>query len=360
MTSSESPEPTDETSVETPIETPAESSETTETTSVETTTTTTTTPEFTIVTTTKSIEGVVFDKTTETSINIPIAIATPQSKLERFKSELDNLEKSYNDLISENASLKVDLKTALDSTFNSASILEENANLKSELAGYKAVEKLTPFIKANNCCTKQFYDQVEETPLASVKKLTEVDPSSSKSILTQSLVSYVTTSGTISLDVVKKIVLLGADIHANSEKAFRCAVENNQFVVAKYLISCGADINTVGSYTIKNTTKSEQLFFLVANGSNIPSDCSARVYLTIDYIVRCNESVFSKIEVCKKLGYTTKPEYPSIVNEITDDQLKIMTGPEIASMITMHSSHDTPNKVLLKRLADAFTEKYEI
>lgn len=61
------------------------------------------------------------------------------------------------------------------------------------------------------------------------------------------------------MELIKYLVEMGVDVHANDYLAFRLAVKNNQVELAKYLLSIGADVHVRNEYA---------LYYAIENGYN--------------------------------------------------------------------------------------------
>src|SRR5690606_34115855 len=71
------------------------------------------------------------------------------------------------------------------------------------------------------------------------------------------IVAYAASNG--HLEVVKYLVGLGADIHANNEYALRWAAENGHLEMVKYLVGLGADIHVDNEQALRGAAESGHL-----------------------------------------------------------------------------------------------------
>ena len=98
-----------------------------------------------------------------------------------------------------------------------------------------------------------------------------------------------------SLDVVKFLVELGADIHALDDYAVRCASENGHLDVVKFLVEKGTNIHSLDDYTLRYASGMghlELVKYLVSIGADI--------HAQNDYAVR-QASIKGHLQVVKFL-----------------------------------------------------------
>ena len=171
---------------------------------------------------------------------------------------------------------------------------------------------------------------------------------------------YCQQRGEISVDVVKKIIALGADIEFNKGHPLQAAINYDHYEVASYLLSLGADINADDKHSIRHIGSFDGLFFLVENNASLINE--KMIHLTavfsVERLLACNKPIASIMSVAKRLDYESSEDYLRMLSQkgllLSQLQCKDLTK----MMELVSGSAMTDKKEVLGRFSAALLSKF--
>ena len=325
----------------------------------------------------------------ETLIETPIAtpISTQRKSFIAFSAAFDSMKGSYDELVSENTILKAESDKVPDLEAQIATLkvenailqeradtskvtsleaiiknlIKENTSLKNETKQRDSFESLKKYLASSlfsqDSCIEILEKSSEETIKSVLKEIPELRL---KERLESVLSNYCQKSCAISIEIVKKLVMLGADIEYQSGVPLQACIRSGHYEVAEYLLGIGADINADGCFSIKNRTTGKSLFFILANGGTIPSGSldSVKRNLTKDYIFTCGKPLTQIIKVANIMSYTDFDSCLELESNVSDEDLGLMTMKDITEAMTIiASSNSSSKKELIEKLSGLLMRK---